>query len=189
MGIVGYADDLLLLAPCREAAQKMLEICQGFTEENNIQFSTNDDPKKSKSKALYVVGPRGAALARPLPLQLCGRPLPWVERSEHLGHALHQDGTMGQDAKEKRAQFIDSSVKIREGFSFAHPKEQITAAQKYCTAMNGSRLWDLGSPKESKMLNVWCTGHKLAWDIPGRAAPTWCRLCWHNYSELFSQGI
>ena len=28
MGIVGYADDLLLLAPCHEAAQKMVEICQ-----------------------------------------------------------------------------------------------------------------------------------------------------------------
>ena len=172
MGIVGYADDLLLLAPCREAAQKMLEICQRFTEENNIQFSTNNDPKKSKSKALYVVGPRGGALARPLPVQLCGRPLPWVERSEHLGHALHQDGTMGQDAKEKRAHFIDSSVKIREGFSFAHPEEQITAVQKYYTAMYGSSLWDLGSPEGSRMVNTWGTGHKLAWDVP-RACRTY----------------
>ena len=166
MGVVGYADDLLLLAPSREAAQKMLKICERFTAENNIQFSTNEDPKKSKSKALYVVGPRGAALARPLPLELCGRPLPWVERSEHLGHALHQDGTMAQDAKEKRAQFIDSSVKIREGFGFAHPAEQITAVQKYCTAVYGSSLWDLGSPEGDRMVNAWRTGHKLAWDVP-----------------------
>ena len=66
-------------------------------------------------------GPRGARLKRPVPLQLCGRPLPWVERAEHLGHALHQDGTMTQDTLEKRAQFIDTSVKIRESFHFAHP--------------------------------------------------------------------
>ena len=57
VGVVGYADDLLLLAPTRDAAQKMLEICEAFRSQNNIQFSTNKDPSKSKSKALYVVGP------------------------------------------------------------------------------------------------------------------------------------
>jgi hypothetical protein len=87
VGVVGYADDLLLLAPTRDAAQKMLEICEAFTNTNNIQFSTNLDPQKSKSKVLYVVGPRGGALPRPAPLVLCGRPLPWVERADHLGHA------------------------------------------------------------------------------------------------------
>ena len=44
VGVVGYADDLLLLAPTRDAAQKMLEICEAFTSQNNIQFSTNEDP-------------------------------------------------------------------------------------------------------------------------------------------------
>ena len=166
VGVVGYADDLILLAPSREAAQKMIQTCEMFTQENNIKFSTNEDPKKSKSKALYVVGPRGAGLVRPLPLQLCGRPLPWVERSDHLGHALHQDGTMAQDAKEKRARFIDSSVKIREGFGFAHPMEQIVTVEKYCTAVYGSNLWDLGSPEGRMMVNAWRTGHKLAWDMP-----------------------
>ena len=166
VGVVGYADDLLLLAPSRDAAQRMLRTCENFTNASNIKFSTNEDPKKSKSKALYVVGPRGAALRRPLPLQLCGRPLPWVERAEHLGHALHQDGTMVQDSKEKRAQYIDNSVKIREGFSFAHPSEQITATEKYCTAAYGSNLWDLGSLEGKMLVNAWRTGHKLAWDVP-----------------------
>ena len=94
MGVVGYADYLLLLAPTREAAQLMRKTCETFTEESNIMFSTHPDPKKSKSKALYVVGPKGSGISRPAPLQLCGRPLPWVERADHLGHALHQDGTM-----------------------------------------------------------------------------------------------
>ena len=105
VGVVGYADDLLLLAPTRDAAQKMLKICEQFTAENNIQFSTSEDPKKSKSKGLYVVGPRGGTLPRPVPLLLCGRPLPWVERAEHLGHVLHQDGQMRQDCREKTSSF------------------------------------------------------------------------------------
>ena len=138
VGVVGYADDLLLLAPSRDAAQKMLKTCKLFAEKNNIKFSTNEDPKKSKTKVIHVVGPRGSALPKPAHLVLCGRPLPWVERADHLGHALHEDGTMSQDCKEKRAQFIDSSVKIQESFGFAHPHEQIVAIEKYCTAVYGT---------------------------------------------------
>ena len=90
---------------------------------------------------------------------------------------------MAQDCKEKRAQLIDSSVKIREAFSFAHPAEQILAVAKYCSAAYGSNLWDLGSREAVMLTNAWRTGHKLAWDVPracrGRAAPSWWSLCWH----------
>ena len=182
VGGVGYADDLLLLAPNREAAQGMLQVCEEFAAKSNILFSTDPDPKKSKSKALYVVGPRGAALTRPAPLQLCGSPLPWVERAEHLGHSLHQDGTMRQDCREKRAQFIDTSSKIREAFHFAHPIEQILAVEKYCTAVYGSSLWDLSGKEAGMMMSAWRTGHKLAWDVP--------RNC-HTYlvEEVLAAGV
>ena len=166
MGVVGYADDLILLAPSRQAAQMMLKKCEQFCRENNIQFSMDKDPRRSKSKAIYIVGPRGGGLPKPEPLMLCGRPLPWVERVEHLGHALHQDGLMSQDCREKRAQMIDSSVKIRESFDFAHPAEQILAVSKYCSAVYGSNLWDLGSREAEMLTNAWRTGHKLAWDVP-----------------------
>ena len=46
MGVVGYADDILLLAPSREAAQKLFSICKKFMLENNIQFFTDDDSSK-----------------------------------------------------------------------------------------------------------------------------------------------
>ena len=172
VGVVGFADDLLLLAPSRHAAQLMLRRCEDFAKTNNIQFSTHDDPSRSKSKVLYVVGPRGGALPRPEPLVLCGRPLPWVERAEHLGHTLHQDGTMLQDCREKRAQLIDRSVKIREEFGFAHPAEQITAVAKYCSSVYGSNLWDLASREAVMLTNAWRTGHKLAWNVP-RACRTY----------------
>jgi hypothetical protein len=172
MGVVGYADDLLLLAPSRHAAQHMLKTCEDFTAANNIMFSTNEEPSRSKSKALYIVGPRGGALPRPAPLQLCGRPLPWVERADHLGHALHQDGQMRQDCREKRAQLIDSSVKVRETFYFAHPAEVIAATGKYCTAAYGSNLWDHTTKEFDMLTNAWRTGHKLAWDVP-RACRTY----------------
>ena len=123
--------------------------------------ATHEDPARSKSIAIYVVGPSGGALPRPVPLLLCGEPLPWVERAAHLGHALHQDGTMRQDCREKRAIFVDTSVKLRETFSFAHPAEIITATAKYCKVAYGSNLWDYSTPEFRMMCNAWTTGHKL----------------------------
>ena len=73
---------------------------------------------------------------------------------------------MLQDCREKRAQLIDGSVKIRETFSFAHPEEQINAVSKYCSSAYGSNLWDLGSREAVMLMNAWRTGHKLAWDVP-----------------------
>ena len=98
MGAIGYADDLILLAPSRGAAQRMLTLCENFANDHNIMFSTDPDPTKSKTKAIYVTGPRGSGLTKSVALQLFGQALPWVARAEHLGHALSEDGTMRRDA-------------------------------------------------------------------------------------------
>ena len=142
MGIVVYADDVFLLAPSRRAAQIMLDICQQFADNNNIKFSTDPDPIKSKSKAMYVVGQR-QLVQPPVPLVLCGSPLPWVERCGHLGHLLSTDGSMDHDCRKRRAEFIDNTVKIREMFSFAYPSEIIAAIDKHCCSFYGSSLYNL----------------------------------------------
>ena len=67
----------------------------------------------------------------------------WVDRCEHLGHTLTCDGQMDQDAKEKFTQLVDSTVRTRETFRFAHPSEQIQAMEKYCLSLYGSNLWRL----------------------------------------------
>ena len=165
MGAVCYADDLILLAPNRVAAQKMLDSCEKFAADHNVKFSTDDDPNRSKCKAIYVSGPRGGSLPKPVPVKLCGRDLPWVARAEHLGHALCEDGTMRQDAREKRAKFIDCSVKIRETFNFAHPAELIVATEKYCPSLYGSNLYDFKDEEFDMICGAWKTGVKLAWGV------------------------
>ena len=122
VGVVGYCDDLLLLAPNRESAQIMLKTCEEFAAESNIKFSTNSDPKLSKSKVIYMTGTKTTAVEKPATQFLCGRPLPWVSRGDHLGIALHESGQLNQDCREKRAHYINKSAKIREMFKFAHPR-------------------------------------------------------------------
>jgi hypothetical protein len=49
-GVVGYADDLLLLAPSRSAMATMLRICEEYATENNLEFST----EKQEQVHLYA---------------------------------------------------------------------------------------------------------------------------------------
>ena len=53
-GAVGFCDDILLLAPTRDAMQLMLTTCEKFADKNNLQFSTDPNPAKSKSKCIFV---------------------------------------------------------------------------------------------------------------------------------------
>ena len=108
MGVACYADDVVLIAPCHQAMQMMLNTVEDFARRNNISFSTDPDPSKSKSKCIFVVGKKHG-LRKPSPLMLCGHQLPWVESAVHLGHVLHQSGTMEHDTVVKRAQFIEKS--------------------------------------------------------------------------------
>ena len=52
VGILGYADDLLLLAPSHDALQEMITNCGKFAKELNLSFSVYDDPRKSKTKCV-----------------------------------------------------------------------------------------------------------------------------------------
>ena len=56
MGAVCYVDDVLLIAPTRNAKQRMLFEIERFAEKSNIVFSTDPVPFKSKTKCVYAVG-------------------------------------------------------------------------------------------------------------------------------------
>ena len=164
MGAMGYADDLVLLAPSRTAMEMMLRSCEEFAKVNNLHFSTDPNPTKSKSKCVYLCGKKN--LEKPLPLQLYGVELPWVRCATHLGNELCEDGRFDTDVRQKRAEFITKSLQIREQFSFAHPIEKLRAVSLYCCDHYGSMLWDLGSDGVRQYCNVWKTCVKLSWNLP-----------------------
>ena len=165
MGVACYADDVVLIAPCQQAMQMMLLTVENFAKRNNISFSTDPDPKKSKSKCIHVIGKK-RAVRKPASLTLCGNELPWVQSAVHLGHELHESGNMDHDSVMKRAQFIDSSVAMRCMFDWAAPADVVKALKIYCSAFYGSMLWDLGGEKASQVYSAWDTAIKLTWSCP-----------------------
>jgi hypothetical protein len=165
MGAVCYADDVLLIAPTRNAMQRMLLELEEFANKSNIAFSTVPVPAKSKSKCLYVVGNR-TNLEKPAPLTLCGRELPWVNQADHLGNVLTVKWDMQQDAAIKRAQFISSSVQIREVFKFAAPSEVLKSMRIYSNSFYGSSLWNLAGEKAKQVYSAWNHTVRLIWGCP-----------------------
>ena len=164
MGAMGYADDLVLIAPSRTAMQMMLQACEDFGSRNNLLFSTDPDPSKSKTKCLFMSGKKRQH--RPAPLSLYGRDLPFVSTATHLGNVLSQDGSMETDVREKTAGFITRSLLVREQFSFAHPMEVLRAVRVYCCDHYGSMLWDMQGDPVKKYFNSWKICIKLAWGVP-----------------------
>ena len=165
MGVACFADDVILIAPCYQAMQIMLQEVEAFAQEHNVQFSTDPVPQKSKSKCIYMVGNRKNQV-KPPELRLCGRTLPWVERATHLGHELDQSGQMEYDAATKRAQFIAKSLEIRTLFQWASPVEVMTALKIYSSSFYGAMLWDLAGEKARQVYNAWNVAIKLTWGCP-----------------------
>ena len=56
-GVVGYADDLLLMARSRSETDTMLRICEQYVAENNLEFSTDPNPKKKQDQMHLHVWP------------------------------------------------------------------------------------------------------------------------------------
>ena len=166
-GACAYADDLLCLAPTRLVLQKMMEVCEEYGKEHNLVFSTDPVPSKSKTKGIFFCGVKNRSQVKyPDKVLLNGEKLPWEVTGEHLGHILHQDGTMDQDVKIRRARYIDRSVELREKMQFAGFDMIMKAHDIHCCDAYGAMLWKLRGRGSESFFKAWNTAVKLTHRIP-----------------------
>ena len=164
VGACAYADDLLCMAPTRSMLQQMVTVCEQYGDTHNMVFSTDPVAAKSKTKCMLVCG-KDRVTEYPDPVQLGGRDLPWVETALHLGHTLHQNGKMHQDAR-IRAIFIDRSVEVREQLHYADPAKVLRALAVYCCDGYGAMLWPLAAEPAQQYFRAWNTAVKLTHGVP-----------------------
>ena len=143
----------------------MLDVASAFALEVGLEFSTDPNPAKSKSKAIYVIG-RRTGLQKPVALVLSGQDLPWVQHATHLGHEFHEDGTMKMDSRMQRASFIGRCLEVQEAFSFAAPEDTLAAVKLYCGDLYGGILARLDSVAATQLMNCWGITVKDVWDVP-----------------------
>jgi hypothetical protein len=122
LGLLGYSDDNICLAPSLNALQDMLKTCQDYAADHNLRFSTDVNPSKCKTKTMAFLKTQ-----RTFPnLILCGNPLPWTDKYKHLGTTITNkiDGCE-EDMKVKNAMYIEKNIELNHEFFFAHPATKL----------------------------------------------------------------
>ena len=164
-GCLGYADDLLLLSASRTGLQSMVTICEKFAKAKSLQFSTNLDPVKSKTKCL-IFSPRAKDRSGVAPVVLNGDPLPWVEEVKHLGNILQSENNMKHDAVVKRGKFIGKINSLLQELYFVEPDVFMKLMNIYCSSFYGSNLWDLYSKEVDRIFKSWNITVRNVFKIP-----------------------
>ena len=152
VGVVGYADDLLLLSPSIDGLQEMLKVCEQYAESHNLKFSTNGNPQKSKTKCMaFLLKDRNLRN-----LTLCNNPLPWVKNGKHLGMRIdNSKDIFSRDILEKRARYIQGNNQLMQEFSFASNTTKLFVNKVYNGHHYGSVLWDLYGKEANMVYNTW----------------------------------
>ena len=113
-GILGYSDDILLLAPSINALNEMaglemVNTCESYANDHNLRFNTHENPSKSKTKCMSFIK-RNRVLK---PIKLCDNDLPWVNEIKHLGNMITNDrDIMAQDILQKRAAYTNQNHEL-----------------------------------------------------------------------------
>ena len=165
VGIVGYADDLLLLSPTMDGLQEMVSSCEQFANDHNLKFSTHDNLKKCKTKCIaFSLGKGKENLVN---INLNGKVLPWVESAKHLGCKLTEDlHGLSKDTMEKRAQYINRVNELNQEFFFVHCSTRIMINNIFNTSFYGSQLWDLFSKEATRVEKTWNISQRTILRLP-----------------------
>ena len=143
--VFSYADDLILLAPTRTAAQKMLNICNAFGEEYKITFN----PDKC-SVMLFKNGKESTNSD----VFLGNKILKYVNIEKYLGHWLKNEGDI-----------VDPSVIIRDigvranainrNFKHLSTESKIKLYNSCCLSLYGCEIWNLFGNDLKKAEILW----------------------------------
>ena len=139
-GLIGYADDLVILSPDLQGLQNMLNITKSFLENLGLKISINQvNPGKSKTKCMVFGRKNDPATF----VKLNDFNLPWCDSYKHLGHILSKNGSLEQDADWKRRIFIGTFFELKQELKSQHPKVFMNLVMVYMSHFYGSNLWNL----------------------------------------------
>ena len=162
-GLLGYADDTIALCPSCEGLQDMMTTCEQYAASHNLQFSTNIDPKKSKTKCLAFLK-KERELKK---IVLDGNDLPWWDSGKHIGnHIKNALNGMQKDIRAKRATYIQKNCEINQEFHFAHPSTRNHINRMYNFSFTGSSLWDLFGDSSTSLEKTYNVSTREMYKLP-----------------------
>ena len=166
-GIIGYADDLVLLSPNLFGLQSMFDITKSFLENLGLKISVNRvEPHKSKTKCLAF----GLKHDPQIFIRLNDFRIPWCDNYKHLGHILYRDGSLKLDVNFKKGSFIGKFFELKQELKLQHPVVFMNLIMLYLSHFYGSNLWNLFDIED--ICISWNKIVRIVFDLP---------YCTHRY--------
>ena len=164
VGIIVYADDIVLLSPSLDSLQNMVNTCSKYASKFHLIFSTHEDPQKSKTKCMAFS--RKTKKLRKIDLN--GKALPWVIKVKHLGSTIKNNinCNMSQDLLEKRAAYIARNNELNQEFHYADPSVKIWLNNVYNSSFYGAPLWDIFDRNFEKLEKSWNVSQRVMLSLP-----------------------
>ena len=152
VGILGYADDLLLLSPSLDGLQEMIKSCGEHARSLNLSFNTNANLMICKTKCMAFLNQERELKN----ITLDGKDLPWVRTAKHLGCKIGDKICgLNDDLMEKRATYINKVNELTQEFYFAHPLTKVRINNISSSHFYGSALWDLFGIEALRLEKSW----------------------------------
>ena len=141
----------------------MVKICEKHAIDNDLKFSSDPNPEKSKTLCVAFNCLNRESLPS---IYLDGNPLPWKKQAKHIGNILHENGTMEKDVEVKRARFIEACHELNNQFEHLPSECQLKLMNIYNSHFTGSCLWNFDTTAAKKIFNSWNVNIKVIFDLP-----------------------
>ena len=141
----------------------MIKLAESYFSTHGLQFSTDPDPKKSKTKCIAWLQNK-----RPLPeLELCGNYLPWVGKIVHLGMTITNEKTILEtNMNIKKARYVAKNIELNQEFYFASEISKLKINDVYNFSWYGSVLYNLYCTEYIKLESSYNRSIKMMLDLP-----------------------
>ena len=158
--IIGYADDLILLAPTARALQQMLHIIGPIL--NNLAMKVNVEKSSwmlfRPNAKINICGTR---------LELMGMQLPRVSVMKYLGIFLREDFLLTDDIDRVLKSFLCQFNSMLGKFSFMKKEVLYFLFKTYCTSFYGMETWIERRIKNAHIRQLAVSYHKAVKRISG----------------------
>ena len=148
--VIGYADDISLIAPSSKALQSLLD--KLTLDINELCLTLNTDKCKYmvfKAKAYKNVKFKNI-------ISIHGKPLEIVHQHKYLGIILSDDFKISEDIKRNSMSFLKQFYPMYRKFSTVNRNLLGFLFKTFCSSFYGSELWynDYGSSYEFKNIGI-----------------------------------
>ena len=159
VGVLAYADDIVLLAPSASSMRTMLSYCDHFASQYSLVFNAN------KSKCMLFL-PRGKRCACKPVFAVNGHSIEYVDEYVHLGHVISSDLDDARDIDRCRLALIRQINSVLCLFGKLDPVVKMRLLTSYCYSLYGSVIWNLTNNNVEKVCSAWRAGLRRVWGLP-----------------------